>query len=84
MDIYYRKWPRAEWPEPAELPPTPLDRDGERMTMLSSEYDRYRQSLLKTYEGEGWSLELKRYLNDRPPDVTKTTDIVRWWQVSQL
>jgi hypothetical protein len=85
MAIYYRKRPRAERPEPAaELPPTPLDGDGERMTALSSEYDRYRESLLETDEGEGWSSELRHYLNDRPLDVTKTTDIVRWWQVSRL
>ena len=55
MDIYYRKRPRAERPEPAELPPTPLDGDGERMRVLSSEYDRYHQTLLETDDGEGWS-----------------------------
>ena len=28
------------------------------MRVLSSEYDRYRQSLLEVDEGEGWSSEL--------------------------
>jgi len=48
--------------------------------VLSTEYDRFRQSLLETDDGEGWSSELRRYLNDRPGDVTKDTDIVKWWQ----
>jgi hypothetical protein len=54
------------------------------MRVLSSEYDRYRQSLLEVDEGEGWSLELRHYLKDRPVDITKDTDIVEWWQVRQL
>jgi hypothetical protein len=35
-------------------------------------------------DGEGWSLELRQYLKDRPGDVTKGADIVKWWQVSQF
>ena len=67
-----------------ELPPTPLDGDRECMRMLSSKYDRYHQTLLKVDEGEGWFSELRHYLNDRPVDVTKDTDIGGWWQVSQI
>ena len=52
--------------------------------MLSSKYDHYHQTLREVDEGEGWSSELSRYLNNRPVDVTKDTDIVRWWQVSQI
>ena len=79
MEIYYKKRPRAE---PAQEPLTQLDADGERVPVkvLSSEYDRYRQSLLQTEDGEGWSSELRRYLNNRPDDVSKDTDIVQWWQ----
>ena len=79
MDIYYKKRPRAE---PSQPPPTQIDADGERLPVkvLSSEYDLYRQSLLRMDIGEGWSSELRRYLNDRPSDVTKDTDIVEWWQ----
>lgn len=73
MDTYYKKRLRAEPPQPLELPPTPLDGDGEHMRVLSSEYNRYRQSLLKTDNGEGWSSELRCYLKDRPGDVTKDT-----------
>ena len=54
------------------------------MRVLSSEYDRYCQSLLEVDEGEGQSSELRRYLKDRPVDITKDTDIVEWWQVRQL
>jgi hypothetical protein len=79
MDSYYKKRPK---PEPAQPPLTQLDADGEHLEAkaLSSDYDRYRQSLLQTGDGEGWSSELRRYLNDRPGDVTKDTDIVKWWQ----
>jgi hypothetical protein len=79
MDMYYKKRPRAE---PAQPPPTQLDADGEQLPVkvLSSEYDCYCQSLLQTDDGEGWSFELRCYLNDRPGDVTKDTDIVEWWQ----
>jgi hAT family C-terminal dimerisation region len=79
MEKYYEKRPRTD---PAQPPLTPFDADGECTSakVLSSEYDRYRQSLLETGDGEGWSSELRRYLNDRPGNVTKETDIVKWWQ----
>jgi len=79
MAIYYKKRPRAE---PAQPPPTQTDADGVTISVkvLGSEYDRYHQSLLWTDDGEGWSSELRRYLNDRLGDVTKDTDIVNWWQ----
>jgi hypothetical protein len=56
--------------------------DGERLLakVLLSKYDRYHQSLLQMDDGEGWSSELRHYLNDRPGDVTNNTDIVKWWQ----
>jgi hypothetical protein len=38
----------------------------------------YRQTMGKGREG--WSLELRRNLKDRPGDVTKDTDIVERWQ----
>jgi hypothetical protein len=54
------------------------------MRALASDFKHYCQTLLEIEEGEGWSLKLRRYLNNRPIDVTKDTDIVKWWQVSQL
>jgi hypothetical protein len=79
MDVYYKKHPRAE---PAQPPPTQLDADGECLPVkvLLTEYDRFHQSLLETDNGEGWFLDLRCYLNDRPGNVTKDTDIVKWWQ----
>ena len=79
MDIYYEKWPRAE---PTQPPPIQINIDGECLLLkvLSLEYDCYHQSLLQTDDGEGWSLELRCYLNDRPGNVMKDTDIVNWWQ----
>jgi hypothetical protein len=76
MDIYYKRQPRTE---PAQQPPTQIDADGEHLPVkvLSFEYDRYRQSLLQSDDGEGWSSELRCYLNDRPGDVTKDADIVQ-------
>ena len=38
----------------------------------------YRQTMRKGQEG--WSLELRWNLKDRPDDVTKDTDIVERWQ----
>ena len=54
--------------------------NGETDTTLS-EYDRYRQSLVNEDDDEGWNSEYRRYLNDRPANVKKDTDIVQWWQV---
>ena len=79
MEKYYEKQPRAETVDP----PTQAKEDGKHLRALSSEYDLYCQSLLKKDKGEGWSSELRRYLKDRLGDVTKHTDIITWWQVSQ-
>ena len=78
MEMYYRKRPQAE---PADQP-TPTPCTGENSKTLASEYDRYRQSLLEMDDDhEGWASELRRYLADRPANVNKKTDIVKWWQV---
>jgi hypothetical protein len=83
MEIYYKKRPRADAVDPPTQT-TCIDGNAERLRVLSSEYDRYRQSLLETDKGEGWSSELRHYLKDRPGDVTKDTDIINWWQVSRF
>jgi hypothetical protein len=49
---------------------------------ILSEFDRHRLALLSNQaEDEGWESEMRRYLKDLPADVTKDTDIVKWWQV---
>jgi len=79
MDTYYKKRPRTK---PVQLPPTQINADREHLParVLSSEYDHYCQSLLQTGNGKGWSSELRCYLNDRLGNITKDTDIVKWWQ----
>ena len=50
---------------------------------ILSEFDRHRLSLLSANRNdeEGWQPEMRRYLKDLPANVTKDTDIVKWWQV---
>ncbi|KIM34891.1 hypothetical protein M413DRAFT_79948 [Hebeloma cylindrosporum] len=45
-----------------------------------SEYDKLRKTLLGADVEEGWASELRRYLGTMQQDVTKTTDLVEWWQ----
>lgn len=78
MEAYYQKRPRA----PATTSLTTPTQAGAKE--LSSEFDRYHQSLVAMDDDEGWASELRRYLKDRPADVTKDTDIIIWWQVSLL
>jgi len=46
-----------------------------------SEFDRFRLGRVTRDSEEGWASELRRYLKELPADVTKDTDIVKWWQV---
>lgn len=46
-----------------------------------SEYDRHRMRLISEGADEEWQLELRRYLQNMPTDVTRDTDIVAWWSV---
>ena len=46
------------------------------------DFDCHCLTLLLGQEGEGWQAELCWYLKDMPTDVTKDTDIMKWWQVS--
>jgi hypothetical protein len=49
-----------------------------------SEYDRQRETLISDDLEEGWASELRRYLGVVQRDVKKDTDLVKWWQVSNL
>jgi len=49
-----------------------------------SEFDKHRKTLLSEDAVEGWASELRRYLITMQRDVEKDTDIVEWWQVSNL
>ena len=43
-----------------------------------------RESLLTDDAVEGWASELRRYLCTMQREVTKETDLVKWWQVSYV
>ncbi len=49
-----------------------------------SEYDKLRHTLLSDDADEGWASELRRYLGTIQRDVTKDSDVVKWWQVRVL
>ena len=50
---------------------------------ILSEFDHHRLSLLSANQNdeEGWRSEMCQYLKDLTANVTKDTDIVKWWQV---
>jgi hypothetical protein len=75
MEQYWKARPTAP-------PIVPTDRAQPIHESLLSEFDRHRLALLSSQdEDEGWQSEMRRYLKDLPADVTKDTDIVKWWQV---
>lgn len=58
--------------------------DGASARSVESDYDRCQRHLLQQSvhaNNGGWKEELRRYLNDIPPDVNKDLDIVSWWAV---
>jgi hypothetical protein len=78
MAEYYKNRPSAtalNGPGPAVI----VD-DGAYM----SEYDKQREALLTDDLEEGWASELRRYLGVVQRNVKKDTDLVEWWQVSNL
>jgi hypothetical protein len=77
METYYLQRPGRS----TVMSSTPENEDPANDNSIISEYDRYRQSLVKSDDDEGWNSEYRRYLKDRPANVTKDTDIVQWWQV---
>lgn len=49
------------------------------------DFDLHRKTLLtQSIQSEGWREELRCYLTHIPSDVTKETDIVAWWGVSNF
>jgi len=56
----------------------------EKLVRLS-EFDRHRRTLVTAAEeDDGWATELRCYLKDMPANVSKETDIIRWWQVFRI
>jgi hypothetical protein len=73
VELYYKRQPNTK-PMPTQA--APVDTNS-----ILSEFDRHQLTLLLGEKGEGWQAELHRYLKDMPANVTKDTDIVKWWQV---
>jgi hypothetical protein len=74
MEEYYQR-------RPGRLSPKVEDEEERKENSNISEYDQYRRTLVNKDDDEGWNSEYRRYLKDRPANVKKDTDIVRWWQV---
>ena len=79
MEQYWKPWQTR----PTNLPGADNILQPENESILS-EFDCHCLTLLSNQsklEDEGWQSEMHRYLKDLPADVTKDTDIVKWWQV---
>ena len=76
MADYWSMRPKAPDLDPTTAPAEPTE------DVQESEYDHRRQRMLnKNLEASGWEGELHRYLRDNPPGITKTLDLVEWWEV---
>ena len=69
---------------PAAIPQQTNPDTGDPMTegRILTEYDKLCEPLLTDDAVEGWASELCRYLCTMQRDVTKDTDLIKWWQVS--
>jgi hypothetical protein len=78
MEKYWKAHPTT----PSSAPGGPDNLVQPSHKSLLSEFDRHRLALLSSQdEVEGWESEMRRYLKNMPADVTKDTDIVKWWEV---
>ena len=77
MARYYGQCPPAT---PQQTNPADPTAEG----CILSEYNKLRESLLTDDAVEGWASELCRYLWMMQREVTKETDLVKWWQVSYV
>jgi len=80
MEQYWNTCPAASPTVPATSTSDVVQPNSE--ASILSEFDHHHLALLSGQaEHEGWQLEMHQYLRDLPADVTKDTDIVKWWQV---
>jgi hypothetical protein len=79
MEQYWKARPTTPLIAPTDDPNNPTQPSHES---LLSEFDRHRLALLSSHaQNDGWQSEMRRYLKHIPADVTKDTDIVKWWEV---
>lgn len=81
---YWNNRPRATRANDSNGSPSPTGSLQEGSESLLSEYDRHRLMLISEEVDEEWAAELRRYLKEVPADVTRETDIVKWWSVSYI
>jgi hypothetical protein len=65
--------------------PTDSDNSSDSDNYVGNEFDQHRKKLASqalAITDSRWEAELRRYLKDIPPDVSRDTDIVDWWGVS--
>ncbi len=75
MEHYWNAGPRAHVQVDSESTQARDD------SSLASEYDRIRRSQMLAQGDEGWQAELRHYLKHFPDDVSRDTDLIKWWQV---
>ena len=64
----------TQLPAPCNSPPGTLHSDCDHHQHHALEQAGHKNNI-------GWSIELCRYLEDLPTDVSKDTDIITWWSV---
>lgn len=83
--MYWKNRPESSATDSLSSQSNSASRDRNRVL---SEFDLLRQSRLLEKGGssstETWGAEVRRYLNELEEDVTKDTDIVKWWQVRNI
>jgi hypothetical protein len=85
MAEYYKNRPSAKAVDvPGRSGPAAIVANSAGAATYISEYDRQREALLSDDLEEGWASELRRYLGVVQREVKKDTDLVEWWQVSDL
>jgi hypothetical protein len=72
----------AKYWRPPQLPSTSASNSSHTTAIQESDYDKRRRCLLSTNkETGGWEAELRRYLNNSLPNITKDMYLIDWWQV---
>ncbi|KAH7904966.1 hypothetical protein BJ138DRAFT_1118908 [Hygrophoropsis aurantiaca] len=83
MADYWRERPGRNNPAPlVRVPNTASASSTKKSGAVESDFDRHRRLLIEQAtrnQDTGWAAELRRYLQDMPEDVTKDTDIIKWW-----
>lgn len=75
MEEYYKP------PQAANTTESTSNSGNEAHESVQSDFDQYRRSLIAQEIDEGWQSEKRRYVNKMPADVTRDTDVVKWWEV---